>query len=254
MKPRSTRAIFFDMGGTIYDSTFDPHPIHVRLLEEMKIFGPGEITPQQFEEMYDEEPTEWFVSYVIENGIGQYWDPSQEFWVEFDKQLLIKMGVEERLDELAVDFEKRWNEVLTSPECQSCYIESCTPVFEELKREGYFLGIISNRFSNPEPRLRKDGIKQFFDVIEYTATPGYAKPSPFMLIKAAHQLGVNPINCVYVGNKVKLDVEAARRAEMLPVLVTWCTPNDATLVDDKTIVIDDLSKLLGVLSEHNRKT
>jgi HAD superfamily hydrolase (TIGR01549 family) len=254
LKQRAIKAILFDMGGTIYDSRFDPHPIHVRLLEEMKIVDPGTITPNEFEKMHDEEPTEWFVSYVIENEIGQYWDPPQEFWIEFDKQLLKKLGVKERLDELAFDFERRWDEVLASPECQSCYIDSCTPLFEKLKADGYLLGIISNRFSNPEPRLQADGIRQFFDVVEYSATPGYAKPSPFMLIKAAHKLGINPMNCVYIGDKVKLDIEAARRAEMLPVLITWCTSNEDTLADDNTIVIDDMGELQRILAEYNKKT
>jgi len=41
---------------------------------------------------------------------------------------------------------------------------------------------------------------------------------------------------------------------MVPVLVTWCTQDEATLVDDKTVVIDDMRELLSILSENKRKT
>ncbi len=236
------------MGGTIYDSTFDHNPIHIRLLEEMGVIEPDSMTHDEFEEILESEPTDWFVAYALDNKVGPHWEPTTEFWVEYDKQILTRLGMKNNLNEMAVEFEKKWQEALSSPECRSCYIESSTPIFEELKAQGYLLGIASNRFSNPEPRLQEDGIRHFFDVVEYTATPGYAKPNPYMLIKAASALGINPLRCAYVGNKVKFDVEASRRAEMLPIIVTWCNPDEVKLADNDTIIIEDMKYILDSIS------
>jgi HAD superfamily hydrolase (TIGR01549 family) len=251
MKRGKLEAIIFDMGGTIYDSTFEAYPIHIRLLEEIEVLKPGEMTAEELEKKIHNGPEEWFVSYVLENKPGQHWNPPTEFWVEYDKQILMMLGVQENLEELAIEFQDRWENTLASPECASCYIERCTPVFENLIEEGYKLGIASNRFTDPEPRLVEDGIRKFFETVQYTATPGFAKPNPYMLIVAAAELGVNPLKCVYVGNKVKFDVASARRAEMLPVLVTWCTPEEAKLVDSETIVIETMLELSAALGKTN---
>ena len=90
-------------------------------------------------------------------------------------------------------------------------------------------------------------ILSLFDSIEYSNVPGYKKPSPFLLLKVADDLGVNPRRCVYVGNYVKYDVEAAIRAEMIPILVTWCNPEERENAPPETVIIDHISELLTLL-------
>jgi phosphoglycolate phosphatase-like HAD superfamily hydrolase len=74
--------------------------------------------------------------------------------------------------------------------------------------------------------------------------PGYTKPNPYLLIQAAMELGVNPRLCAYVGNLVDLDVIAAIRADMLPILTTWANPEETDKAPEQAIVVESLQELL----------
>jgi FMN phosphatase YigB (HAD superfamily) len=107
--------------------------------------------------------------------------------------------------------------------------------------------VASNRFGDPSEILRQDEILHLFDVVEYTNVPGYKKPSPYMLIRVAQQLGINPNKCAYIGNVARYDVEAATRAGMVPVLITWIDPHDEDQLTSDTVVIEHIDDLTEIL-------
>jgi len=113
--------------------------------------------------------------------------------------------------------------------------------------QGYKLGIASNRFGDPTNMLEKDGIAKFFGSIEYSAVPGYAKPSPYMLLQVAQELGSNPMRCAYVGNIVEYDVVSANRAGMVPILITWVDPEQRELAPEGTVIINHICELEEML-------
>jgi HAD superfamily hydrolase (TIGR01509 family) len=72
----------------------------------------------------------------------------------------------------------------------------------------------------------------------------HAKPAPDLLLRAAHELGVAPVACWYVGDST-WDMEAARNAGMTAVAVT---AGAAVSEDDlrragATLVVPDLAAL-----------
>ena len=67
------------------------------------------------------------------------------------------------------------------------------------------------------------------------------------LLKVSEMLGTNPMKCVYVGNKGGHDVIAAQRADMTPVLLTWCDPDEIEKAPENTIMISHIRKLPGLL-------
>ncbi|MHA2236345.1 MAG: hypothetical protein ACXABH_13515, partial [Candidatus Thorarchaeota archaeon] len=58
---------------------------------------------------------------------------------------------------------------------------------------------------------------------------------------------IDPHNCAYIGNIVKFDVEAASRAGMVPVLLTWVDPDEESLVTSDTVVIEHIDDLMEIL-------
>jgi phosphoglycolate phosphatase-like HAD superfamily hydrolase len=46
---------------------------------------------------------------------------------------------------------------------------------------------------------------------------------------------------------VKYDVEAATRAGMIPVLITWVDPQEEDLVNTDTVVIEHIEDLMEIL-------
>ncbi len=119
-------------------------------------------------------------------------------------------------------------------------------MLEELSARGYKLGVATNWSEDPYNLLDSSGVGHLFQSRQWTLVKGYSKPSPYMLIMNAHELGVNPLRCVFVGNKVNLDVEAARRAGMKPILLTKPESEEVTDQADYPIIYK-LEELLDYL-------
>ena len=243
MKLENISAIIFDLGGTLYRPVSDMCGLTRDFLSGTG-FGEKHDFPDSAILEAIREPDEWLHNYMIENDVDIHWSPDQEQWIEYDRMLLAYLGVKDHED-IVLDYQKQWDRFhdFASPEL----IEGCQEGLAELKNRGFKLGIASNRFGNPTPLLEDSGILHFFDAVEYSNVPGYKKPSPYLLVKIAAMLGVNPHRCAYVGNIVEFDVVAATRAGMIPVLLTWCDPEEEEKITSDTVVIGNIMELLEIL-------
>ncbi len=239
------KAAIFDLGSTIYQTTRHLGDVHREFLITMGLEKYAELTDPQLEGAQSRGPDVWLDSRMLRNNVDIHWEPTREDWIEYDRRLLEEIGITGNLDELVEKYQQYWDRYLS----KSRYIlmDRCKETLQTLQERGYKLGIASNRFGNPGPFLEEDSILTLFDSIEYTNVPGYKKPSPFMLLKVADDLEVNPRRCVYVGNYVEYDVEAAIRAEMIPILITWCNPEEKEKAPPDTVIIDHISELLSLL-------
>ena len=87
-------------------------------------------------------------------------------------------------------------------------------VLDELQRRGYTLGIISNLIGTREiPEwLAAEDYSHYFKSVVLSSVFGRRKPHPSIYLEAARQAGVEPANCVYVGDNLKRDVTGTRAA------------------------------------------
>ncbi|MFW9976070.1 MAG: HAD family hydrolase [Candidatus Thorarchaeota archaeon] len=235
--------IIFDLGGTLYRPVSDMCGLTRDFLSGAGIGNTREFSDENILAAI-EEPHEWLTNYMIENDVDVHWKPEHKHWVEYDRILLASLGVEDRED-IVLAYQMEWDNFheIASHEL----MEECKKTLEELKHRGFKLGIASNRFADPAAVLEDSGILHLFDAIEYTNVPGYRKPSPYMLIRVAATFGTNPHRCVYVGNIVEQDIVAATSAGMIPILLTWCDPQEEEKVSSDTIVIEHIADLLEVL-------
>ena len=83
-----------------------------------------------------------------------------------------------------------------------------------LKQRGYRLGVISNSMSTLDIPLSLEafGWKALFDVVILSANIGIRKPSPEPFLIAACQLGIPPVHCAYIGNRLSKDLVGCKRA------------------------------------------
>ena len=235
-------AVIFDLGGTLHRPALDMVETANRHLAEC---GITDCSHSEIEEALMRGKEEWLNQYMMENNVGPRWQPSREVWVQHDLFFLEVLGIKDNLDKLAEAYQEKWDIFLRDFKYSS--IGVCKPVLQELHKRGYKLAIASNRVDDPIPSLERDGILDLFDSVEYTMVPGYVKPSPYMLLKVSSELGVNPRRCAYVGNIVQFDVVAAQRAEMTPILITWCDPDEIDKAPKGTIKIDHITGLLDIL-------
>ncbi len=246
MKPQDIRAIIFDLGDTLYKTHWNPVETHKRFLGELGIIDPSEVSDDALADIL--KPSEdWLDEYAAKNNVGQHWDPDREIWKEYGRHTLQTIGFTGDIEKVVEEYQLKWEAFLH--DYPTPLNDHCMEVLTELEKRGYIMGVASNRFADPVPRLERDSILSFFRSIEYTATPGYAKPNPYMLVKVAAELGMNPIRCAYVGNKVGDDVGAARRCGMLPILIVGCNPGEAEKADENAIVITYLDELLDLFKD-----
>lgn len=88
-------------------------------------------------------------------------------------------------------------------------------VLTQLKDEGYQLAIVSN--GGHDTRLntiRGLGIETYFDEIISSGLVGFNKPQPEIFQITAERLGVQPAQCLYIGDHPINDVQGATEAGM----------------------------------------
>jgi putative hydrolase of the HAD superfamily len=84
----------------------------------------------------------------------------------------------------------------------------------ELSKRGYLLGIIANTITETEipDYLEEYGLTDYFKTVVLSSKVGIRKPNPEIYWEAARRIGVEPAQCVYVGDNPVRDVEGTRAA------------------------------------------
>jgi len=103
-----------------------------------------------------------------------------------------------------------------------------TRVFDEipsllrhLERNRIPWGIVTNKATRfAEPVVLAMGLRAEAATLVCGDTTPHAKPHPAPLLEAANRLGVDPAECVYVGDDIR-DVQAGRAAAMSTVVAAW---------------------------------
>lgn len=96
--------------------------------------------------------------------------------------------------------------------------------------------------------LRYHGLTDAFVTVQ-TADTGPGKPHPDMMLRALAEAGVEAGNAAMIGDSVH-DVQMAAAAGVPSIGVTWgFTPVPELRAEGAMAIIDDLSKLNGVLAK-----
>jgi len=115
----------------------------------------------------------------------------------------------------------------------------------KLTEAGLKLGIVSNTFVSAgalDRHLTEEGLIGFFDTRVYSCEFGFRKPDKRIFLEAARQVGAEPANIIYVGDRINKDVKGALRAGMKPVLKKAYT-NAGKKAPDGVERIDNIAEL-----------
>jgi phosphoglycolate phosphatase-like HAD superfamily hydrolase len=243
MSLEGIRVIVFDMGGVLYDTPRETIMMTRFILKHFLPNASASLSVHQIANAVS-EVDRMFDEGLVENNVDPHWLPTYEDSIEYDRLILESLGIQGNLDSVASVAHRKW--VDAEHTVRPKFMEQCREVLSSLRANGYKMGIASNRRNNPVPRLASDNILSFFDVVEYSCVPGYRKPSPYMLLQIARRLDINPRKCAYIGDKVDPDVEAAIRAEFIPILLVWCSPEEAEKAPRGTNVIQHINELVDL--------
>jgi putative hydrolase of the HAD superfamily len=119
----------------------------------------------------------------------------------------------------------------------------------ELRDHGLRLGIVSN--AAYLPRLMKGqlaalGLAQYFDAVTFSSEVGVRKPQREIYADALKKLGADPSRTLFVGDRVREDVQGPKALGMRAVLTReWRQEDDPGVAD---FVIQRLGELPAIVS------
>jgi putative hydrolase of the HAD superfamily len=107
---------------------------------------------------------------------------------------------------------------------------SAQALLDSLRSRGIKTGLVANSWPDPARLLRADvqafGLADLLDVIVFSEEVGFRKPQPEIFLHALSELGVEPENAMFVGDRLDADVQGAARVGMATVQALWFRADD----------------------------
>lgn len=161
---------------------------------------------------------------VPEKKFREIWDPTDY------ARTIGQMTLEEVLEQILRASDKYDPELVqmiadkrtkAKVECFHHLHEEIVPMFEELKKQGYKVGLISNCYFEEATVIKDSVLRQYFDVAVLSCEQGVAKPEKEIFYRCIAELGVKPEECLYVGDGGSQELETAKELGMKPLQAVW---------------------------------
>jgi HAD superfamily hydrolase (TIGR01509 family) len=107
---------------------------------------------------------------------------------------------------------------------------SAQALLEALRGRGLKTGIVANSWPEPSRLVRADveafGLGDLVDVCVFSSEVGVSKPDPAIFLRALGELGVDPLDAMFVGDRLVADVQGAANVGMTTVQALWFSADD----------------------------
>jgi FMN phosphatase YigB (HAD superfamily) len=195
--------IFFDLDGTLVETT-EPFPaVFARVLGEMGLERSVAQVKAALEECWP-----WY-----EAEVGRHRGNELEFWIGFNGRVCATLGTGPR----AAEAGKRVTEAFRSLDATRLY-DDALPCLDALAGAGHTLGVLTAR-PNARRVLEPLGVLDRFAFLIDAFRSGSAKQDRRAFECAIELAGVGPGRMVHVGDLYDRDVLPAREAGITAVLV-----------------------------------
>lgn len=216
-------AVLFDWNNTLVQFTWDDD-----LLEEGHRAGLAAARSDQDAAMFTARYRE-----LVLNGAT----PNDDYG-----DLLRELGVEDADSFIDAEHEvwRPAHEVLGSAQA----------LLASLRGRGIKTGLVANSWPDPARLLRGDverfGLSELFDAIVFSEEVGYRKPQPEIFLHALDQLGVEPEDAMFVGDRLGADVQGAARVGMTTVQALWFRADDTPGIEPDFMAFTPMDVLNAV--------
>ena len=237
----SINTVFFDAAGTLFGVKGSVAAIYLAYAERYgfrRTEASLDLIAAAFARAFADAPPPIFVV-TDQADIKQ---SERLWWFDVVHNVFYRVGIFERFDE----FFDAVFAAFDGPDCWDLYPDTI-PALQQLKDQGYELGIISNFDTRLFNVLRGLGLTEFFDTVTVSSLSRSVKPAPKIFAQALEKHAIDPEEAVHVGDSLKEDVEGATRSCLAAV---WVNRDGRTITGQANTVqtIKDLSELAAVLS------
>jgi putative hydrolase of the HAD superfamily len=113
---------------------------------------------------------------------------------------------------------------------QRTVLASAQALLESLHARGLKTGLVANAWPDPPRIVRREvaamGLAEHLDVVVLAQEVGVRKPDPAIFLHAVGHLGVDPLNAMFVGDSLPVDVQGAANVGMTTVQALWFVADD----------------------------
>lgn len=229
------KAVFFDFGGTLYEVNNSVTKMWMKLLKGTGISIWDETrfyeSLREARVLLDKQTAE-----RVHSKLNP--EMSETYWTAYNALILEKMGIVEREK---INMSEKISQQLNRIEKKYEIVQGVKETLVTLKLK-YKLGLISNTSYDIRKYLEDDKIIHLFDVIGLSYELKLWKPNKKIFFQCCNMIGVKSKECVYVGDSVICDVEAAANAGMVSILLDF-----SGKVSTECITIKRIHELLNLL-------
>ena len=210
---KKINVILLDLGRTLVDYSTPPHMLITKTLQKYGyVLNPLDVKKALEDSEHAFTPLKRKIRKIFKGEPYRYVHLPKEFWIEYNKYLLKKLGIEFRV-EIVEDLFNTFYSV-----DNVMIYDDVVPTLKELKKT-YKLGLVSNNTEFAKLILRFFGLEKYFDVVVISYEVGVEKPDARIFKIALKRLGSRPEEAVHVGDDPLMDVKGAKNAGILPILI-----------------------------------
>ncbi len=129
-------------------------------------------------------------------------------------------------------------------------LASAQALLESLRNRGIKTGVVANSWPDPARVLRADaqafGLAGLLDVMVFSQEAGVRKPDSEIFLIACRELGVEPIDTMFVGDRLDTDVAGAAGVGMTTVQALWFRADDTQGIEPDFMAFTPMDVLNAV--------
>lgn len=137
--------------------------------------------------------------------------------------------------------------IATKEDCFRHLHPEIVPMLSELKEKGLLIGLISNCFSEEADVIRKSKLFPYFDVVCLSYEQGVQKPDEEIYRRCMDSLGVQPEECLYIGDGGSNELEAAGALSMKAIQAAWYLQEGTMQPTGRKTDFEQMEKPMDVL-------
>lgn len=209
---KKIKAVLFDFDGTLRHHIPNGGDVFVEYVRSMNLHISEE------DRIRSEHWTHHYFANSLEIQVDgkTFGKNSLAFWVNYTKRRLVALGLPqanavELAPQVSAYMGENYNPVGHVP--QDVY-----PLLESLHRQGFTLGIVSNRDHPYDEEIKEIKMDAYFKFSLAGGEINHFKPDREIFERALELAGVSAQETMYVGDNYFADVVGARRAGLTPVL------------------------------------
>jgi len=206
------RAVFLDAGETL----LSPHPSFEEVFCNVLADCGHEVIPRDISEAWGSLISD-LTDYLDQTGMSAWStspEASRQFWGMLYARLLAGLDVPDADQKLAEAIYSRF----TQYDSYRLFDDS-RPALTALRGAGLAVGLISNFEGWLEGMLTQMGVADSFDHMIISGKEGLEKPDPAIFHLALERGGVRAAETAYIGDHLRLDVEASEAVGMTGILL-----------------------------------